>query len=81
MYDLSYLYLEGLRDVFPFDLHALSHQLQTALIVIHLNRKVFILTSKLYLFPSLLLGFCVFVCSLCPFFLALKTGQKSRQLK
>ncbi len=32
-------YLEGLRDVFTFHLHALSHQLQTALVVVHLEEE------------------------------------------
>lgn len=36
---LSCFYLEGLRDVFTFDLHALSHQLQTALVVVHLEEE------------------------------------------
>lgn len=36
---MSSFYLEGLRDVFAFDLHALSHQLQTALVVVHLEEE------------------------------------------
>lgn len=33
----SEFYLEGLRDVFTLQLHALTHQLQIALIVVHLR--------------------------------------------
>lgn len=34
-------YLESLTDVFTFHLHALSHQLQAALIVVHLEDDYF----------------------------------------